>query len=174
MKLTPGKSILALLLLALVGVIVLILHDLGYPMWRAYQGYCDSTGNQLSPAERFNFALDDYLSHQELPDLEEIGAIERKDRPPIEDLKRDFTVIPYLSRAEFLAANPQCCQLIWVLTEGMSIGLWQKADNSGDGYFDFKHRITYADREGTRRQITSKHTYWQVRNCGDAQFHFYY
>ncbi|MFL6601375.1 MAG: hypothetical protein ACJ8R9_08590 [Steroidobacteraceae bacterium] len=171
MKLTFGKSILAGVLIVVAGMIA---YDPGYPMWRAYQGICEKTGSKLTTAQRLNFALDDYLVRQEIADLLEIGAFDHRDHPSIEDLRRDFTVIPYSSREEFLATNPQCCQLIWLLVEGMHIDAWAKAANSGDGFFDFKHRITYADRQGTRRQITSKYTYWQVRNCGEAQDHFYH
>jgi len=170
-KLTLGKLILAGALIIVLG---LAAYDPGYPMWRAYQGICEKTGAKLTTAQRLNFALDDYLFRQEIVDLLEIGAFDHRDQPSIEELRRDFTVVPYSSRDEFLAANPQCCHLIWILAEGMSIGTWEKADNSGDGFFDFKHRINYVDRQGTRRQITSKYTYWQVRNSGEAQDHFYH
>jgi hypothetical protein len=174
MQLTPLRSILALLLLALVAAIYLTINDYAYPMWFAYQGYCPKAGRKLSAAERFNFALDDYLRGQELWDLEEIREIERKDRPSFEELKRDFAVIPYSSRKEFLAVNPQCCQLTWSLPEGQRIGFWEMADDSGDGYFDFSHKIRYVDRQGNAKEITSKRTYWQVMNCGHPQQKFYY
>lgn len=176
MKLTVGKAILALVIIAVLAVLVLTLIDYGYPMWRSSQGYCVKDGRKLAPAERLDFALEDYLRNQELFDLEEIGMFERKDRtlPSIEDVKRDFTVIPYASREEFLQANPQCCQLTWSLPEGERIGFWEKADDSGDGYFYFAHKIRYLDRQGTRKEITATRTYYQVMNCGHVRHHFYY
>src|SRR3954471_24763027 len=105
MKLTFGKSMLAGVLIVVAGMIA---YDPGYPMWRAYQGICEKTGSKLTTAQRLNFALDDYLFRQEITDLLEIGAFDHRGHPSIEELRRDFTVIPYSNREEFLAANPQC------------------------------------------------------------------
>jgi len=176
MKLTPGKAILGLVLVVVLAVAVLIFVDYGRPLWRASQGYCAKDGKKLSTTERFDLALNDYLLGQASYDLQEVGMAERKDGgiPSIEDVKREFTVIPYASREEFRAANPQCCQLTWSLPEGDRIGFWEKADDSGDGYFHFKHKIRYADREGTPKEILSKHTYYQVMNCGQTRRQFYY
>jgi len=143
--------------------------DYAYLFWYTSQGYCRATGQKLSTEQRLNHALEDFLVQQQRLALMEIRRLERPDNPPPEDLKQDFTVVPYASREEFLAANPDCCELTWTLPEGWFIGFWDKARNSGDGLFRFEYRLRYRTRDGIVKEIVADDTYYQVMNCGESR-----
>jgi hypothetical protein len=143
--------------------------DYAYFFWYTAQGYCRATGQKLSAQQRLDNALEDFMANQASVALLEIRQAERPDNPPSDEVERDFTVIPYASREEFLAANPDCCELTWVLPEGWFIGFWDKARNSGDGYFRFNYRIRYRTRDGVVKQIVADDTYYQVMNCGEPR-----
>lgn len=159
-------------MLALGGVILI---DYGYEFWREYQGYCRNSDTILSAQERFDRALDHYLLNQRRRDLLEIGAVEIADRrASTQEIEKDFVIVPYASREDFLAANPQCCRLTWQTPSG-PIGAWQKAALGwGDGWFEFSHKIRYMDRGGVPKEIAATRTYYQVDNCGNPTPKFYH
>ncbi len=166
---TVKRRLRALMMAVLLAVLLVLLLDFGYRHWRAYAGYCDQTGEKLSTAQRLDIAVEDYLRNQRTADLLEIRVVEgRQDLGP-DQLSRDFTLHPYASKEQFLADNPDCCSLTWSLPEGDHVGWWQKAKDSGDGYFHLVHKIRYTGPDGARKQIVASRVYYQITNCGHAR-----
>ena len=165
-KVRSGARLTAVLLLA---VVLAVLVDYGYSHWRAYEGYCEQTGEKLSTARRFDVALEDYLRNQQTADLLEIRAVEDREELGLDQLNSDFTLHHYASREQFLADNPDCCPLTWSLPEGERLGWWQRAKDSGDGYFHFRHKVRYTGPDGARKEIVAERVYYQITNCGHAR-----
>jgi hypothetical protein len=153
-----------LLLLALYG-----LAEQTYKNIRNYYGYCttwrkgDPQGRRFTTEERLDIAINDYLGNQINMDYQEIGKAEGMGWG---NAQKQFTLIPYGGKDEFLRVNPGCCQLTWYGSEGYVFGFWERASGIGDGMFDFKHKVRYVDQEGSRKEIETANTYIEVNNCG--------
>ena len=143
--------------------------------------YKDFRGYRYTTEEWLDIAINSYLSVQEM-DYAEIWKAEQLEERKLKkdwefdipkDMEKRFTLIAYIDKDEFLRANPGCCKLSWGVAGGDRFGFLERADDCGDGMFNFKHKVRYLDQQGTRKDVDSTNTYVTVGNCGYAGLRVY-
>lgn len=145
----------------------------------------DLRGRRFTMEERLDIAINYYMCNQISMDYIEIENAEGMREASMNDGKQRFTLIPYSSKEEFVRENPDCCKLLpYPFRQdilGHEIFLWggesslgsERANGMGDGIFDFKRKVRYMDREGSRKEINIIKRYIAVSNCGYPNKHWF-
>jgi len=199
---TAVLSVVAIVLALLLLLILSELAKTVYTYTRNYYGYCtrktdgrylkvpverdgiiqsctisplakDLRGRRFTTEERLDLAINHYLCSLQYWDYNAIGAAEGMRSAWDDDIDKQFTLLYYDSKDEFLRENPDCCQLTWRSSEGDEFPVWETGvdvgnglvNGIGNGMFKFNHKVRYLDRQGTRKEIDST-GYIRVNNCG--------
>lgn len=179
----PERLGLRFLLLFMLFSILLALYGLGswaYDAIRNYQGYCTALGEKhntnLTTDQRLRIAVSEYLRSQASTDFHEIAYVENSKGKMMghESLRENFSLLTYSSESEFFKFNPDCCDRIGSLVEGDQFGFWERAGGSGDGMFNFTHKVRYSARNGVSKEFSSTRTFVTVSNCGNATIKSYH
>ncbi len=160
-------TLISFVLIFVIGAVLFIASWL-YIAIPNYYGYCSRNGSNLTKKQRLDIAIERYL-HEQYHDYHSIRYVEQREVLPKIKFEKYFRIIPYKNKEEFLKINPECCELEWYHTEKFWFGFWERAEGSGNGIFNFKHKIRYQLPDGSVRMIDSKNMYYQVNNCGEPQ-----
>jgi len=138
----------------------------------------DVLGRRFTTEERLDIAINYYLCNQKNIDYRWIKDAENMREYSMDDIKNQFTLIPYGGKSEFIQENPACCDLIphpsqqdifgyeLLIIRGNPSSGNERASGMGNGRFAFKHKVRYLDRERNRKEVKTTKTYISVSNCG--------
>lgn len=173
------KILVSALVVLVSGVLILIIGFYAenyYDYSRRSHGYCTweegKEGIRLTKEQRRDLAISRFLQDQTSVDYREIELAEEQGRRRMnywEYFKDNFTLMRYSNKEELLKENVQCCAQVGVDIRPPSGDFWDWENNPGTSVFEIKHRIRYADKSGSLKEVISSHTYFAVDNCGGVE-----